>query len=185
MAFTVIRDVLSHISKPTYMYIYIYNVVCIYIIEIFTKPLKTHHKNLRRITPTWILLNVLRILRYKIRSLQVGEIDGRHYNDVIMGAIASQITSLTIVYSAVYSGADQRKHKSSASLAFVRGIHRWPVNSPHKGPVRRKMFPFDDVIMICCIMCFISWLQQFSMKNVTNNPKVPGSRPWHFFMHLC
>ena len=70
-----------------------------------------------------------------------------HYHDVIMGEIASQITSLAIVYSAVYSGVDQRKHHSSASLAFVRGIHRWPVNSPHKGPVTRKMFPLDDVIM--------------------------------------
>ena len=64
-----------------------------------------------------------------------------------MTTIASQITSLTIVYSIVYSDADQRKHQSSASLAFVWGIHRWPVNSPHKGPVTRKMFPFDDVIM--------------------------------------
>ena len=89
-----------------------------------------------------------------------------HYSDVIMGAMASQITSLTIVipppnevgggytgftlsvlYSSVYSGTDQRKHQSSASLAFVRGIHRRPVNSPHKGPVTRKMFPFDDIIM--------------------------------------
>ena len=69
-----------------------------------------------------------------------------HYADVIMGMIASQITSLTIGYSIVY--ADQRKHQSSASLAFVRGIHRGPVNSPHKWPVTRKMFPFDDVIMI-------------------------------------
>ena len=65
-----------------------------------------------------------------------------------MGSIASQITSLTIVYSIVYSDADQRKHQSSASLAFVRGIHRGPVNSPHKWPVTRKMFPFDDVIMM-------------------------------------
>ena len=65
-----------------------------------------------------------------------------------MGAIASQITSLTIVYPIVYSDADQRKHQSSASLAFVRGIHRGPVNSPHKWPVTRKMFPFDDVIML-------------------------------------
>ena len=64
-----------------------------------------------------------------------------------MGPIASQITSLTSVYSIVYSEADQRKHQSSASPAFVRGIHRWPVNSPHKWPVTRKMFPFDDVIM--------------------------------------
>ena len=73
-----------------------------------------------------------------------------HYCDVIMGENASQTTSLTIVYSIVYSDADQRKHQSSASLAFVRGIHRGPVNSPHKWPVTRKMFPFDDVIMWEC-----------------------------------
>ena len=70
-----------------------------------------------------------------------------------MSAMSSQITSFTIVYSTVYSGADQRKHQSSASLAFVRGIHRWPVNSPHKGPVTRKMFPFDDVIMTADPRC--------------------------------
>ena len=68
-----------------------------------------------------------------------------HYSDVIMGSMTSQITSLTIVYSTVYSGADRRKHQSSASLTFVRGIHRGPVNSPHKWPLTRKMFPFDDV----------------------------------------
>ena len=65
-----------------------------------------------------------------------------HYGDVIMGAIASQITSLTIIYLTIYSDADQRKHQSSASLAFVQGIHRGPVNSPHKWPVTRKMFSF-------------------------------------------
>ena len=70
-----------------------------------------------------------------------------HYNDVIMTTIASQITSLTVVYSTIYSDADQRKHQSSASLDFVWGIHRGPVNSLHKGSVTRKMFPFDDVIM--------------------------------------
>ena len=59
-----------------------------------------------------------------------------------MSATASQINSLTIVYS----GEDQR-NQSSASLAVVRGIHRWPVNSPHRVPVTRKMFPFHDVIM--------------------------------------
>ena len=64
-----------------------------------------------------------------------------------MDVVGSEITSLTIVYSTVYSDADQRKYQSSASLAFVRGIHRSPVNSPHKGLVTRKMFPFDDVIM--------------------------------------
>ena len=69
------------------------------------------------------------------------------HNDVITGTMASQITSLTIAYSSIYSGTDQRQHQSSASLAFVRETHRWPVNSPRKGPVTRIMFPFDDVIM--------------------------------------
>ena len=64
-----------------------------------------------------------------------------------MGTITPQITSLTIVYSTFYSDVDQRKHQSSASLAFVRGIHRGPVNSPHKWPATRKKFPFDGVIM--------------------------------------
>ena len=74
-----------------------------------------------------------------------------HYNDVIMGAMASQITSLTIVYSTVYSGADQRKHQNLVSLAFVRGIHQSPVNSPHKWPVTRSFDVFfDDVIMKHC-----------------------------------
>ena len=64
-----------------------------------------------------------------------------------MSTMASQITSVSIVYSTVCSGADQRKHQSSASLAFVRGIHRSSANSPHTGTVTRTMFPFDDVIM--------------------------------------
>ena len=84
-----------------------------------------------------------------------------HYNDVIMGKIASQITSLTIVYSTVYSDADQRKHQSSTSLAFVRGIHR-PVI--HKWPVTRKMFPFDDVIafVVLCVIVDISLVIVYS-----------------------
>ena len=64
-----------------------------------------------------------------------------------MDAMASQITGVSIVYTTVCSGAEQRRHQSSASLAFVRGIPRWPVNSPHKGPVTRKMFLFHYVIM--------------------------------------
>ena len=71
-----------------------------------------------------------------------------HYSDVIMATMASQTASLTTVYSTVYSGIYQRGHQSSASLAFVREIHRWPVNSPHKGPVTRKRFSFYDIIMI-------------------------------------
>ena len=76
-----------------------------------------------------------------------------HYDDVIMSTIGSQITSLTIVYSTVYSGAGQSKHQSSASLASMWGIHRGPVNSPHKWQVTRKMFPFDDVIMAVFSQC--------------------------------
>ena len=82
-----------------------------------------------------------------------------HYSDVILGAMASQITTLTIVYSTIYTGADQRKHQSFTPLAFVRGIHRWPVNSPqihrwpvnspHKGPVTGKMFPFSMTASWC------------------------------------
>ena len=64
-----------------------------------------------------------------------------------MGAMASKITSLMIVYSTIYSDPAQRKYQSSASLALAQGIHRRPVNSPHKWPVTRKMFPFDDVVM--------------------------------------
>ena len=81
-----------------------------------------------------------------------------HYSDFIMGETASQITSLTIVYWTFYSDTDQRKHQSSASLAFVWGTHRGPVNSPHKGPVTRKMFPFDDVIM-----------EQFNLRTLNRN----------------
>ena len=92
---------------------------------------------------------VKKLLRVDIVAkwdLSIEHIVVHHYSDVIMGA-TFQITSLTDVYSAVYSGADQRKHQTSASLAFVRRIHRWLANSPHNGTVTRKMFPFDDVIM--------------------------------------
>ena len=76
------------------------------------------------------------------RSVRQSGLVRSHYNDVIVGAIASLITCLMIVYSTVYSDADQRKHQSSASLACVRGIHQGPVNSPHRWPVTRKIFPF-------------------------------------------
>ena len=94
-------------------------------------------------------LGLINVDRISEECSSVGSLyyDLIHYSDVIMDPMASQITSITIVYLTVYSGADQRKHQSSASLAFVREIHRWSVNSPQKGPVTRKMFPFDDVIM--------------------------------------
>ena len=80
------------------------------------------------------------------------------------------IINLKIVYSTVYSGADQRKHQSSAPLAFVRGIHRWPVKSPHKGPVTQKMFPFDDAIMN-------------AIGNAKVIPKLMMSKTYHVIPH--
>ena len=86
-----------------------------------------------------------------------------------MSPMVSQISSLTIVYSTVYSGTDQRKHQSSASLAFVVGIYRWPVNSTHKLPVTRKMSPFDDVIM---------YQKQQIRITVQNFEDVPNTIAW-------
>ena len=97
-----------------------------------------------------------------------------HYNDVIMGTMASQITSLTIVFATVYSDADQRKHQSFASLAFVRGIHRGPVNSPHKWPVTRKMFPFDDVIMNHTYISVIKQFRNFVLSTAVSFLKSIG-----------
>ena len=88
---------------------------------------------------SWTILTVLRL--FVILFMIV------HYSDVIMIAMAFQITGVSSVCSTVCSGAYQQKHQSSASMSFVRGIHWWPVDSPHKGPVTRKMFPFDDVII--------------------------------------
>ena len=93
-----------------------------------------------------------------------------HYTDVIMGTMASQITSLTIVYSTVYSDADHREHQCSASLAFVRGIHRGLVNSPHKVPVTRKVFPFDYIIMFLALLhpIAVSYLASLPLRKLTN-----------------
>ena len=85
-----------------------------------------------------------------------------------MDAIASQITSFTIVYSTVYSDTDQRKHQSSASLAFVRGIHKWPVT--------RKMFPFDDVIIIDS---YCSQQVIFQITNPLHNSCVRSEAHFH------
>ena len=109
-----------------------------------------------------------------LRSVQI--LSQVHYDDVIMMAIASQITSLTIVYSAVYSDAHQRKHQSSASLAFVWGIHRGPVNPPHKWPVTRKMFPFDDVIMshVQITHDYIPFWATYRLLHSVTSKRLPG-----------
>ena len=92
-------------------------------------------------TPTILLKQLL---------IFAGKID--YYNNVIMSGTASQITGVQIVCSTICSGADQRKHENSA---YVRGIHRWPVDFPHKGPVTRKMFLFDDSIWMKIHLFFI------------------------------
>ena len=93
-----------------------------------------------------------------------------------MSMMASQITSLMIVYSTIYAGANQRKHQSSTSLAFVRGIHQWLVNSPHKGPVIWKIFLFDGVILhyntsqeICLLWCLVGFCFGLLSVNFTNS----------------
>ena len=86
-----------------------------------------------------------------------------------MSAMAPQIRGVSIVCLGVCSDTDKGKHRSSASLAFVRRIHRWPVDFPHKGSVTRKMFSFDDV-MIClgvwaCPVQYIIWTQFESFRD--------------------
>ena len=125
--------------------------------------------------PLWHQCNWLtqttmnRYVGYSRRQLlSTNEQSYTQYNDVIMSAMASQNTNLRIVYSTVYSGTDQRKHQSSESFAFVWGINRWPVNSPHKWPVTRKMFPFVDVIMIYFFISIVIRVHLLNdYKNVT------------------
>ena len=105
-----------------------------------------YHTGLFRSSAKWHTTATGYIIRAKVSNTWM--IMRRHYCNVIMGVMASQITSLKTVYPIIQSGADQRKHQNSASLAFVQ----WPVNSMHKDPVTRKRFPFDDVIMVFSII---------------------------------
>ena len=100
-----------------------------------------------------------RILSTSISQSTVS-LPNSHYSDVIMSKVSSQIPGVSMVCSAVYLGVDQRKHQRSASVPFVRGIQRWHMNSPHKGPVARKMFPYDDVIVGSRQMLgeFLTWV---------------------------
>ena len=94
-----------------------------------------------------IIMIIMMMITITIKTIIIIKTILGNYCDAIMGTMSSQITSPTIVYSTAHSGRYQRKHQGSASLVFVWGIHRWPMNSPHKWPVTRKMIPFDDVIM--------------------------------------
>ena len=107
-----------------------------------------------------------------------------HYSDVIMGAIASQITSIMIVYSPAYSGTDQSKHQNSASLAIVRGIHQWPAHMAsnaenvsiwwrHYGsiaPISPRITWLKPVICFPhCQLTYSERIGHLCLVNVTNN----------------
>ena len=101
-----------------------------------------------------------------------------HYSDTIMSAMASQTTGVSIVYSTVCWGVVQRKHQSPASLAFVRGIHWWPVNSPHKVPLTRKIIPFDAVIILP------GYQQPWYWQCKINRAKSSVFAAWKEFHHI-
>ena len=106
-------------------------------------------------------------------------------SDVIMGAMVSQITSLTTVYSTVYSGAENIKAPRHWPLCGP-WIHRGPVNAPYKWPVTRKMFPLDDVIMTTQILssCLYVELQQL-IQNICNAERnIQGTLTWVFRLLL-
>ena len=135
-------------SSPMYQIIRALNICVIYLYHWSSKVssiLRNPHwfKNMEEHRRGWLLIHVKTWLYFVSKSIL------RHYNDAIMIAMASQFTSPMIVCSSVYSGTDQSKYQSSASLAFVRGIHGWPVNSPHKGSVTRK---FSHLMTSSC--CF-------------------------------
>ena len=91
-----------------------------------------------------------------------------------MGTNASQITSLTVVYSTVYSGADQRKHQSSASLAFVWGIHRDRWIPRTKGQLRGK----------CFHLMTSSWHSRFGVNETSLTKHIRATRH-NLWTHIC
>ena len=142
-----------------------HDITCFWMISIFRTERVRWHIMINIQTDVWAWNMPLNLQLYKYYCnitdtkttcisilliwLQTDECRWHHYSDVIMSAMAPQITSLTTVYSTIYSDADQRRHQIFAAQAFMRRIHRCPVNSPHKCPVTRKMFPFHDIFMTC------------------------------------
>ena len=105
----------------------------------------------------------------------------RHHSDVTMIGMASQIAGVSVVCS----GTDKRKDQSPASLAIVRGIHRWPVDSPHKGPVTWKCFHFmtSSWWMVSTARTFQGWeimenAYTFTFLN-SSPPRAPYMHPWN------
>ena len=113
------------------------------------------------------------------------------YNDIIMRAMASQITCISIVYPTVCSGIDQIKHQNFTPLTSVRGIHQWLVNSPHKGPVMLKCFPMmasscydqDKILWALSIKLFLKFWMHVVWPAVTLSAGCMGSLwlTWNHF----
>ena len=123
-------------------------------------------------------------------SSKIGTMSGTswvHYGDLITSAMGIQVTGVSIICSAICSGADRRKHQGSASLAFVRGIHQWLVNSPHKGPVTRKLFPFDDVITNVELWHWVGGVVEWwiDLLHKSRNGPVPYPTMHHFETEMC
>ena len=107
-----------------------------------------------------LLIDTFRSFYVNALRWMARDITDNHCNDVIMSAMVSQITSVSIVDLTVFSGADQRKHQSFASLALCAGNSALTGKLPHKGPVTQKMFPFDDVIMKTTLDQLMAWCRQ-------------------------
>ena len=107
-----------------------------------------------------------------------------HYSDVIMSAMASQISRISTVYSVVYSAARQGQHQTCVT-GFVRGIHRLPVDSPHKRPVTRKMFPFDDVIMVLFCFALIISFRFVGLESTYITKLLQYLGVWYILYPLC
>ena len=101
------------------------------------------------------------------------------YNDVIMRAMASQINSLTIVYSIVYSRADQRKYQSSAPLAFVRGIPRWQQLHNLSDSLQTTLYCHIDTWFVTCSLwiCHCELLYIYGINDVWILNLVTGEFP--------
>ena len=109
-----------------------------------------------------------------------------HYCDAIMGTIASQITSLTIVYTTVYSDADQSKHQSSASLAFVWGIHRDRWIPRTKGQLRGKCFHLMTSscgpLYLRCQDYGTGIAENYTITSVSTRPLTHWGRETHIYV---
>ena len=179
------------ISCLSILYLLLYKILVDFALSVETMSWYLYG-SCKQLTRDWLTSLGTTSLRAFYSLFQLGtrllcsQVDISHYSDIIMGAIASQITSLTLVYPIVYSGADQRKYQSSASLAFVWGIHRRPVNSPHKWPVTRKNF---HLMTSSCnpeyLQCGkIAWHHMMSLSLNEHNTSTCRISYWYLYLDM-